>query len=73
MALYIRAYYNEPDLFLPWVKDHQANLTLRQVVSIVNQGFGKSMKKDVKKSLIDVIGEIYARQQPAGGAFELKL
>jgi hypothetical protein len=37
VADYIRAYFSDSDEFLPWVKKHQENFTLRQVISIINQ------------------------------------
>ena len=69
VELYIRAYYHDPDLFLPFVKEHIGAFTQRQVISIINQGFGKAMKSDLRKSLISVIGEIYSRHEQ----FDLKL
>lgn len=45
-----------------------------QVLSIINQGFGKAMKKDEKKSMVDVITEIYSRHaQHQSMQFDLKL
>lgn len=55
------SYYHEPDMFLPWVKEHQEHFTQRQVLSILNQGFGRNMKSKLKKDLMQVVNEIYQR------------
>jgi hypothetical protein len=65
VALYVRAFYSDPDMFIPFVKENQERLTQRQIVSIIHQGFGKSMKTKMKKDLIAVCEAIYERRRQA--------
>jgi syndetin len=68
VALYIRAYYQEADHFLPFVKEHNTKFTQKQILSVINQGFGKDMKKPNRKDLEKTIEEIYAMQEAAAAA-----
>jgi hypothetical protein len=68
VALYIRAYYHDPDLFLPFVKEHNEKFTQKQVFAVLNQGVGKDTKKQLKKDLEKFIEEIYLRQEAVSAA-----
>lgn len=65
VLLYVRAFYSDPDMFIPFVKENQDRLTQRQIVSIIHQGFGKSMKTKMKKDLVAVCEAVYERRRQA--------